>query len=382
MRARRAPGFALACAVLASAAGAPAAAQSILDSEARLAPQFVQFRVNAPAEETISQLSVPLFLSIPFGSRLVVDVGTAYANARLTSATTTSEISGLVDTQVRGNLTLGSDFVILTAGLNLPTGNSGVTLEQLTAAGRIGNPFLGFPVSNMGAGLAGTGGIAIARPLGSWNVGFGGAVRRSASYAPFDVPGETLTFQPGNEYRARLGVDRTVGGGRAAFAITYSAFSLDEVGGARYSTGNRIIGQTVYSNNIGGADLTVAAYDVYRLPGFYGSGEPAGRENIANVFASVSTDRLGPYLEPSVELRHWAQAIAGALSGEGRGPSRTQSSYLGTIGLRTRVTLIGLVIVPSGGYTLGSLATSDSTGAPATAGVTGFKAQVAVRVGR
>lgn len=188
--------------VLAAVAAPALGAQSIFDTELRLAPQFVQYQIKAPNNETISELAVPVFVTIPFGSRFTFDVGTAYARARAKTGDAVSEINGITDTQLRGNLTLGTDFVVITGGVNLPTGVSEVTLDQLTAAGRIGSDFLAFPISNMGTGLALTGGIAIARPLGNWNLGIGGAVRRSQAYQPFITEGPTLRFQPGDEYRA------------------------------------------------------------------------------------------------------------------------------------------------------------------------------------
>jgi hypothetical protein len=39
-----------------------------------------------------------------------------------------------------------------------------------------------------------------------------------------------------------------------------------------------------------------------------------------------------------------------------------------------------LRIVPSAGYAVGRLAVTDASGAPANAGMTGFRAQLAVRV--
>jgi hypothetical protein len=175
-----------------------ARAQSVFESELRLAPQYLQYRFAAPANSTISQLAVPLFVSLPLSERLTVDVGTSYARSRLSSSDgAVSEVNGLTDTQVRGNLTFGSDFIVLTAGLNLPTGRSSVSLDQFAAAGLIGNDFLAFPISNMGTGFAVTGGVAVARPVGGWNLGIGGAVRRSAAYQPYDIPGQTLRFQPG-----------------------------------------------------------------------------------------------------------------------------------------------------------------------------------------
>ena len=366
---------------LALVAGPALGAQSIFDSELRFAPQFMQYQIKTPGNETISELAVPVFVSIPFGSQFTFDVGTSYARAKSTSGGVKSEINGLTDTQLRGNLTLGSDFVVLTAGLNLPTGRSSVTTDQQTAAGRIGSDFLAFPISNMGTGLAATAGIAVARPLGDWNIGFGGAVRHSASYDPFDVPGQpALHFTPGDEYRARVGVDRGLLTGRMSLGLTYSAFGSDDAGGSVYNTGNRVIAQAIVTNSVAGSTVTLAGYNVFRAPGKYASGDPAGRENIANGYLGVGLDMLGTLVEPSVELRHWLQNIPSATVGTTTTTERSQSSYLGTIGVRTRIPAMGFSAYPSVGYTMGKLATADASGAPVQADMTGFKAQLAIRI--
>jgi hypothetical protein len=352
-----------------------ARAQSVFDSELRLAPQYMQFQLKAPTNETISELAIPVFVRVPFGAALNFDVGTSYARALVTSGSNRSEISGLTDTQIRGNLTLGSDFVVLTAGVNLPTGRSSVTEGELTAAGRIGSDFLAFPISNMGTGFAFTGGLAVARPLGDWNVGFGGAVRRSASYDPFNIPGQqTLHFQPGDEYRARIGVDHPFGYGRFQAGLTYSAFGDDAAGSSVYNTGNRLIAQAAVTNSYSGTDVTVAAYNVFRGQGSYVSGQSAGHENIANVYLGLGLHALGTVFEPSLEARHWLQDIPAATAS---GSATSQSSYLGTVGLRTRIDMGGLSLIPSVGYSLGQLA----TGAATNADLTGYRAQIAIRVG-
>ena len=356
-------------------------AQSIFDSELRLAPQFVQYQIKAPGNETISELAVPVFVSIPFGSQFTFDVGTSDARAKVTNGKALSEVNGLTDTQLRGNYTLGNDFVVITAGVNLPTGRSTVTTDQQTAAGRIGSDFLAFPISNMGTGFAGTAGIAVARPLGDWNVGFGGAMRRSASFEPFDVPGQApLRFTPGNEYRARVGVDRGLLAGRMSLGLTYSAFGSDDAGGSVYNTGNRVIAQAVLTNSLAGSEVTFAGYNVFRAPGKYASGDPAGRENIANGYLGVGINMLGTLVEPSVEVRHWLQNIPSITVGTATSAERSQSSYLGTVGLRTRIPAIGFTAYPSVGYTMGKLAAADASGVPVQADLTGFKAQLAIRV--
>ena len=355
---------------LVAAVRAPLHAQSLGDAEARVAPQWVQYRVRAPASETISELAIPVFVTIPAGSRLTVDVGTAYARAQVASGALRSEVAGLTDTQLRGNFTLGDDFVVLTAGVNLPTGRSSISLDQLAAAGRIGNDFLDFPVSNMGTGLAATGGVAIARPVGEWSVGAGVAVRRSATYEPFDIPDESFRYQPGNEVRARVGADRPLGAGRLALGVTYAAFGRDDADGSAYDTGDRVVAQGALTGIVAGQEFTVAAYDLLRAPGFYASGERAGRENLANVFLSLGVHALGSVIEPSVELRQWLQnADAGDVS--------SRASRLATFGLRVRAGVAGLTLYPSATYAIGSLAAADQAGLPVQARLTGFRVGLA-----
>jgi hypothetical protein len=357
---------------LASTAGA----QSISDAEYRLAPQWTQYRIDAPVDATVSELAIPLFVSLPVGSRASVDVGTAYARARVTSGTEHSDIAGLTDVQLRAQYTLGSDRVVLTGGINLPTGNASVSADQLAAATLIGSDFLAFPVSNMGTGLAVTGGAAMAYPLGAWNLGAGASIRRSRAYEPFDVPGESFRYQPGNEVRLRLGIDRPVAEGRVAFGATYAAFGRDDADGYAYNTGDRLIALGELTGRLGAQDYTVAAYNVFRAPGSFASGDRAGRENIANLFLSLGIHTLGTVVEPSVELRHWLQNVYD----DSIGPARSQSSALATIGLRARIDAGRLELFPSGGYTaLGRLATTDDAGLPVQAHLTGFHLSLVVR---
>jgi hypothetical protein len=366
--------------VLALVASPAAGAQSLDDSQLRIAPQFLQYRLGDPVSATVSQFAVPLFVVLPVNERLTIDVGTSFARSRVTWEGGESQITGLTDTQVRGNYTLGNDFVVLTAGLNLPTGRSSVTLDQFRAAGLIANDFLSFPISSMGTGLAITLGAAVARPVGDWNIGFGGAIRRSGPYEPFDIPDQSLRFQPGNEYRARVGVDRPVGAGRVAFGLTFSAFGKDDAGGSVYNTGNRVIAQAAYTTIVADKPITVAGYNLFRGPGSYASGDPAGRENLVNVFTSITLDAGGRAVEPTLELRHWHQNVIGTTTATTTTPDRTQTSFLGTFGVRTNVDYGGVRFFPSLGYTVGSLATSDAASAPAKAGMTGFRAQIAAQV--
>src|SRR5256714_10495095 len=181
--------FLIVAAASCTALATPLAAQSVFDTNVRAAPQFLTYQIKAPVNETISEFTTPIFVVIPITSTLTFDVGTAFASASVkrngAGTEQKSTISGLTDTQIRANLSFGSDFVVVTAGVNIPTGKETATQEELLAAFRIGNDFLAFPISNMGTGFGATGAIAIAPPIGSWNLCFRGKLRPSAGCRSF-----------------------------------------------------------------------------------------------------------------------------------------------------------------------------------------------------
>ena len=347
---------------------APVAAQSIFDTNVRAAPQFVQYQIKAPVNETISEFSTPIFVIVPVTQAFSFDLSTAFASARVRpnggGTEQASSISGLTDTQIRANYTIGTDFVVVTAGVNIPTGRETATQGQELAAFRVGSDFLAFPISNFGTGFGGTLGIAVAQPVGSWNLGFGGSVRQTASYEPFEAStGARPRFQPGNEYRARVGVDHPYGTGRFAFGLTYSKFGNDDIGGSIYNTGDRYIAQAGFNNSFGGANLLVNAWSLYRRSGTIFTGERTGPENIANVLVGVGFQSASGVIEPSIELRNWTQ-------------ENLSASTLGTVSLRYSGTANGFQITPSAGYTFGRY-----VAVPGTADLTGIRAALAIRFG-
>jgi hypothetical protein len=354
-------------ALLLSAGSLPA--QSLIwDSSVRLAPQFHSYDIKSPFNEKISEFSFPFFVVMPVLPALSVDVGTAFAMARLerttldasgNRTTTTSELSGPTDTQVRANYTFGQDVLVLTAGVNLPTGSATVTPEELDAATRIGSDFLTFPISGFGSGLGFTGGVAVARPVGMWNVGFGGSVRQSTKYEPFrDAQGNTLEFTPGPEYRARLGADRPFGTGRMSFGLTFSKFGDDKSNITSFSSGDRYVGQFAINNSLNSTvDYSFVLWNLYRTSGTLINQDRSPWGNITNammIFGLRGPADVG--IEPNIETRVWTQ--------EG-----SKTSFLGTLGMRFYVNRGSWAIVPGFGFTLGAMESATLTGFRGTLGM-------------
>ena len=340
---------------LAATTPASAHAQALLDRSVRTGPQVVTYKFGTDGDQELTQFAFPIAIAVPMFNRLSLDIATAYANVKYDGPGFSEKINGLTDTQVRASYALGTDNLVFTMGLNLPTGTETVDFEtQGGAAGLIGNDFLAFPISNMGTGFAGTGGVAVARAAGAWNVGAGVSFRRSVEFEPYEqssLPSGTgaIKFQPGDEYRFRAGMDRAVGTGSLAMGVTYYKFGDDDIGATTYSSGDRVLGQVGFARPIGATTLALAAWDLYRMKGQLAGDIDAPKENIANLGATLGF-RAGQSIriEPNAEYRRWT------VDGESAG-------NLGLFGVRARLDAGRFAIVPSVSLATGSVGPSDAS---------------------
>lgn len=342
------------------ASAVSARAQSFWDSSVRLAPAFHSYTIQAPFNEKNTEVSFPVYVMVPVVSALTMDVGTAYAMARVENTLNgaSSEMNGITDTQVRANYSFGQDFLVLTAGVNIPTGSATVDATELAAATRVGSDFLTFPISGFGSGLGFTGGVAMAQPMGSWNVGFGASVRQSSEYEPFrDQTGVATKYQPGPEYRARVGLDRPFGTGRMSFGFTFSKFGDDKSNAVTFNSGDRYIGQFAINNALTDAvEYSVVVWNLYRTSGTLINSSPSPSGNITNGMLTFGVRAGSIGVEPSIETRLWTQ--------EG-----SKTSYLGTFGMRLFVDRGAWALVPGFGFSLGSMEAATLNGYRATLGL-------------
>ena len=339
---------------------------------ARGAVQTVNYSLKHDGvQKDISQVVTPLAVILPIGDRFSVDVATAYARSYVrTSGVRASTIAGLTDTQLRASYTFGEDAVVLTAGVNLPTGRATADSAQFAAAEHIANDFLLFPIGTMGSGLAATGGVAVARPVGDWNLGAGVGFRHSTDYSPYQYgDGQKAHYQPGDEWRARLGVDRTFGASRATLGATFSSFGDDRAAGAAFNTGNRVVLQGGYETTVRNVGYTLNVWNLTRSEGRRASGQTAPTENIVNAVAGASFTVGAISLQPSLEARHLSRA---AVAADAVNPAQAKGSgQMETLGLGARWTAGLFQISPAAGYSVGSLDQTD---------LTGWRASVAVRL--
>jgi hypothetical protein len=363
---------AIAAAALATtlAVAGPLGAQAFENTGLIVAPHFTQYTIGSSgSERTITQMAVPFVVLMPLSERFSFDITTAFANSEVKAGAVKSTISGLTDTQLRANYSL-NDMMVFTLGLNLPTGQYTVDEADSEAAEQIGNDFLNYPISSMGNGLAGTGGFAMARPMGSWNVGLGASMRKSTEFAAYALSDAEFRFTPADEYRIRLGVDRPIGDGEIAFGVAFSAYGEDAADttdgtGTRttVSTGDRLTVNGSWMRPLGRGELYLSAWDLYRMAGQkFGGDAPA--ENVANINAAYSMEVGQILVQPSLEGRFWQ--VDGARAGQ-----------LTNLNVRLRLGTGMISFFPSVGYSIGSL---YSLGTGDAIDVNGFRGSLTIRI--
>jgi len=300
---------------------APLAAQTPVDAgfgtTVRSGPIYEGYSIGAGlAFDRISELTVPIAVSQRLGSRLIVDLATAYADASVHAANgSTYRLAGLVDTDIRAALALVPGRLIFTVVGTLPTGQQTVPDSTLPLFGALATDVLDFTTPSFGSGGGVTAGFATATKWGgSWAVGLGASYRYAASFTPIAGGGD---LKPGNEGRARLGIEGPLGGGKyLRVAVVYTASQHNEYSGGGPATsdtsvtGDRALVYGSLSAPLGRGSLSVYGFEMARLRPrafntTYASAIQVPRGNVLAL--GVRLDRpLSPRatLSPCVEFRH------------------------------------------------------------------------------
>lgn len=252
--------------VLLGALGAGASAQTN-GTVARTGVFFESYSFGTGlAFDRISEMTIPIAITHRFGSRVVLDLGTAYASASVReTGGNTIDHAGLVDTDIRATIGVIPGRLLLTFAGTLPTGAAEVPDTTIPLFGVTATDLLGFTTPGFGAGGGFSGGFASAFKVGqNWAVGTGASYRYGASYTP--VSGGT-EMSPGGEVRARVGLEGPFGGGKYfRGALIYTTSAANEMGSGQQSViGDRALAYAAVSMPLGRNSLALYGWEMRRL---------------------------------------------------------------------------------------------------------------------
>ncbi len=323
--------------------------------------------------KSVTEITVPFAVIWQTSPRLTFDLGGRYATVSRTDETGASaSISGLTDVQVRGSYQLVPDIAVFSVAVNLPTGTSKLTPEQLPVASVIASDMIPFPVANFASGFNVTSGVALAVPFYGWAVGVAGSYRLNQGFSPF--ADTSASYKAGGEFRMRIGADRIVGQSRLSLGFTYSTFGEDQYASSPiFQAGKRYISQASWSFPIGNLGLVLYAWDLYRSAGSISiNGTPTQKRNVLTLGGAGAINIGRNVLRPQLEFRSHTLGV----------------SQLGTAGLLLSVGAryelhLGdrFMLLPAARFDTGNENALDANGNPTTTtvGFTGWNVGLTLR---
>jgi hypothetical protein len=184
-----------------------------------------------------TQWSIPISVAVPIGTQWKIDLTGAYARSEVRLAENDPtmvkdgySLSGVSDMRLRATGHLVGDNVLVTAGVNLPTGKTEFNAEELSALRVVSAPALSFQVPVLGTGGGGTLGVVLAKELGQWAWALGTSYEKRRQYTPVAVAaGIPVDFSPGDAIRVSLGTSRLFGQHSMTLGMSADFYSSEEL---------------------------------------------------------------------------------------------------------------------------------------------------------
>jgi hypothetical protein len=256
-------------------------------------PQPTQGGGSTVLVDRASQVSFPLWVSVPIGEAWTVDLSTAYMTGRVNLIGSDPELnvsryslSGITDARIRATGRL-SPTITVTFGLNAPTGHTSLTPEESGAFRVLASPALSFQVARLGNGVSGTAGIVVSRQLGGmWAGALGASYELHGSYDPGTLLAALSNpdYSPSDALRFSLGIDGPVGQNGMTLGLSADFYpNQDRISDPAFADGTSITTQlgpvltADWQLRIAASrfrELTLYAVDRYRTK--YGTGTSEG----------------------------------------------------------------------------------------------------------
>ena len=189
------------------------------------------------------QTLVPVTLFMPLFDNAEMRIVTAGAvsNSGLIPG---KNLSGLADTKIQTRFAFLNDRLMVSAGLNVPTGKTKMSLDEFRLTGIFTEEIFGFHCRRFGEGLDVNVGAVFAFPAGPLTLGAGYALLAKGSYVPNDIFGK---YQPGNETTTTGIMDIQWDRNLIRSSVIYKTFFKDQLNGGDYFQKGR---QLIWIENI------------------------------------------------------------------------------------------------------------------------------------
>lgn len=153
----------------------------------------------------INQLTIPFTGFIPLQDNLEAFLYVANSSNKLESSNTDYSLSGLGDVRLQLNRSFNDDQLLLSVGVNLPTGKKKLNRdEELLVLQMLTQNYLSFPMRRFGEGFGFNVLFGGARMIGELRCGAGVMYQYNGEYEPYEGTGK---YDPGDFVSVNAGAD-------------------------------------------------------------------------------------------------------------------------------------------------------------------------------
>jgi hypothetical protein len=189
--------------------------------------------------ESFAEFSTPVFVYLALSPYMSLGLRGSQANA---DGDKRQELSGFTDTQIDFNYHLEQLNLILTLGLNLPSGKKELTPAEFATSSLLGLNFYNFQVPNFGQGLNVSPGFSWAWPVHeNVVIGLGASYQYKGQFKP--LANMAVNYDPGDEILLTGGIDLRLPQNMALSAdIIFTTYGTDKRGAKPvFAAGDRAV---------------------------------------------------------------------------------------------------------------------------------------------
>ena len=286
----------------------------------------------------INQLTIPVKGFIPIRDNLEALFYVAHSSNDFEYSNAESSLSGLGDARLQLNRSFSDDQLLLSVGVNLPSGKKKLNRdEELPVLRVLSQNYLSFPMRRFGKGFGFNVLLGGAQMLGELRCGAGIMYQHNGSYSPYQDTGK---YDPGDFISVNAGADWQKEAMTFTFNAVFTTYADDQF------EGNKVFAQsTQFGLNLAaahdGQDYDVGAGIGYLLRGRNTFYDPDKGDREGHVFGNEFEIRgyltrhlqQSWYVTPSAELKLVGANDLGfgssTIFGFGAGVGRTFSEQVG-----------------------------------------------------
>jgi hypothetical protein len=231
----------------------------------------LSFQYWKAKKDHVTQFALPVTYIYPYSDKLRLYAKTYPAFTDLNMGSS-YHLGGLSDIKLGGHYLTLNDEVLITFGLNLPTGKSALASDEIPVASVISLPAFEMQVPSLGQGLDLQLGLNTAWEWGDFIVGYGISYILKGPFSVFKDADQK--YNPGNEVTITWGIQREVVWLHREMHITadllYTGYSPDKMDSeVIFSSGDRLILQMMSQFRERDWDLALLIRERIKAPNSY-----------------------------------------------------------------------------------------------------------------